>query len=137
RHHRRLVNRLKAGALADRARLRFLHPGRTPAATADPGRGALVGADGGFDLGRLDAHGASGMLRHHLRHGEVDDRGADDRMPAFHRVPADGGAGDGAEGGSWRTYCSTFLKALPSSSVVLISMPSSRATDCATRRCDS
>src|SRR3989442_682484 len=45
RDHRRLVNQLKAGAVADRARLRFLHPGRPSAAAADPGGGGLVGAD--------------------------------------------------------------------------------------------
>jgi len=42
-----------------------------------------------------------------------------------------------SQGGSWRTYCRTFLNALPSKSVVFSSTPWSRATDCATRRWDS
>src|SRR5213076_3428145 len=42
RRDRGLVNRLEAGARADRAFLRLLHPRRSPAPATDPGGGALV-----------------------------------------------------------------------------------------------
>src|SRR6266550_759607 len=180
RHHRRLVNRLKAGALADRARLRFLHPGWTPMAraacsgiTSDTARSMIEElmiecprsiayrqmavrvmarkAAGTFSIlasaSSVQATLASACTSMGGTKVRLDRRtltGAS-RSRLSLLLPRSIWAAEwtpirpitSSQGGSWRTYCSTFLKALPSSSVVLISMPSSRATDCATRRCDS
>src|SRR6202022_38489 len=93
RGDRGFVDLLETGALANGASLRFLDPGRTPAPPANPGRRAVVAAHDGLCSDGLDTHRAGGMLGHDLGDGEIDDRGADNGVPAFHRIAADGGAG--------------------------------------------
>ena len=99
RDHRGLVDRLEAGPLANRTGIGPLDAGRLATSAADPGLPRLLAVHRRLRTGRLDAHGAGGMLGHHLGDREVDDRRADDRVAALHRVAADGRAGDRTKSG--------------------------------------